>query len=263
MRAAMASDAGVAAEAFRRQSSILRQRARWEDAIVAARSSGEVAERAGLTELVAEAVHAEATVHQARGAYEEAVPLFERVLSLPAPPRVHASAHQNLGAIAAARGDFASARPRFHAAATGFRKAGYAFGEVTVYNNFGRAALDHGRFQLADDLLRQAAAAARDVADRDLVALVQMNQAEALLGLGRPSDAQPLVEEALEQFMAAGHVLRQIECLRVIGDIMRAQGDEASAVACYEHACQLAAENHAEAEVAKLRPRLSPPRTRP
>lgn len=261
-RAARAADPRIVAEALRRQSSVLRQRARWEEAIDAARASGELAERAGLADLVVEAVHAEATVYQARGAFAEAVRLFERVLSLPATPRVHASAHQNLGAIAAAQGDFASARPRFHAAATGFRRAGYAFGEATVYNNFGRAALDHGRFQLADDLLRQAAAAARDVADRDLVALVMMNQAEARLGLERPADALPLAEEALEQFMSAGHVSRQIECLRVIGDVMRAQGDHASAVACYEHACQLAEENHAEAEIAKLRPRLAPPGAR-
>jgi tetratricopeptide (TPR) repeat protein len=251
-------DPRVAAEALRRQASIHRLNSRWPEAIAAARASAELARKHGHVDLEAEALNAEAIVYQVRGAFDDAVPLLERVLELAgsAHPKIRGNALQNLGAIAAQRGDFPAARVRFLEAADSFRKAGYAWGEANVLNNFARAALDYGNFTLASDMLRSAHGAACRVGDKDLISLSLMNLAEATLGLGDPRQAQEQAEEALMFFSAADNAPRQIECLRILGDIFHAQSMADASVSCWEQALQLATEHEATSEVRKLRQRL-------
>lgn len=258
IEAAKDADPRVAAEAFRRQASIHRLNSRWPEAVAATRASADLARRHGHVDLEAEALNAEAIVYQVRGAFEEAVPLLQRVLELveASYPKIRGNALQNLGAIAAQQGDFPTARNRFLEAAESFRKAGYAWGEANVLNNFARAALDHGNFALAGDMLRNAHGAARRVGDKDLISLSLMNMAEASLALGDPRQAQEQAEEALMFFSAADNAPRQVECLRILGDVFKAQGTLESAVSCWEQALQLATEHDSTTELQKLRSRL-------
>lgn len=251
-------DPRIASEALRRQASIYRLSSHWPEAIAATRASAELAHKHGHVDLQAEALNAEAIVYQVRGAFEEAVPLLRQVLELVggAYPKIRGNALQNLGAIAAQRGDFPTARARFLEAADSFRKAGYDWGEANVLNNFGRAALDHGNFTLAADMLRSAHGAARRVGDKDLISLSLMNMAEAALGLGDPRQAQEQAEEALMFFSAADNAPRQIECLRILGDIFHAQDSRDASTSCWEQALQLATEHDSTSELRKLRERL-------
>jgi tetratricopeptide (TPR) repeat protein len=255
----------VAAEALRRQASIYRLRSKWPEAISATRASAELARAHGHVDLEAEALNAEAIVYQVRGAFDEAVPLLNRVLDLieTTHPKIRGNALQNLGAIAAQQGDFPAAKGRFLEAAEAFRKAGYAWGEANVLNNFARAALDHGNFTLAAELLRNAHAAARRVGDKDLISLSLMNLAEATLGLGNSGQAQEQAEEALMFFSAEDNAPRQIECLRILGDVFNAQKQLDAAISCWEQALQLATEHEATSELRKLGPRLSNARSTP
>ena len=257
--AAKHSDPRVAAEAFRRQASIYRLRSKWPEALDATHASAELARKNGLVDYEAEALNAEAIVYQVRGAFAEAVPLLNRVLELvgTAHPKIRGNALQNLGAIAAQQGDFPTARSRFLEAAEAFRKAGYAWGEANVLNNFARAALDYGNFRLAADLLKNAHGAARRVGDKDLISLSLMNLAEATLGLGDAGQAREQAEEALMFFAAEDNAPRQIECLRILGDVFNAQKQVDAAISCWEQALQLATEHEATSELRKLEPRLA------
>ena len=116
-------DPRVAAEALRRQASIHRLSSKWPEAIEATHASAELARKHGHVDLEAEALNAEAIVYQVRGAFQEAVPLLERVLELVGVsyPKIRGNALQNLGAIAAQHGDFPTARNRFLEAAEAFR----------------------------------------------------------------------------------------------------------------------------------------------
>jgi tetratricopeptide (TPR) repeat protein len=258
IEAANDPDPRIAAEAFRRQASIHRLNSKWSEAIAATRASADLARGHALVDLEAEAVNAEAIVYQVRGAFDEAIPLLHRVLELVGSrhPKIRGNALQNLGAIAAQQGDFPTARSRFLEAAEAFRKAGYAWGEANVLNNFARAALDHGNFALAADMLRNAHGAARRVGDKDLISLSLMNLAEATLALGDPRQAQEQAEEALMFFSAADNAPRQIECLRILGDIFHAQGVRDASMSCWGQALQLATEHEVMSELTKLRQRL-------
>lgn len=255
----------VAAEALRRQASIHRLNSRWTEAIAATRASADLARTHKLVDLEAEALNAEAIVYQVRGAFGEAMPLLDRVLVLAgtAHPKIRGNALQNLGAIAAQRGDFPTARNRFLEAAEAFRKAGYDWGEANVLNNFARAALDYGNFKLAADMLRNAHGAARRVGDKDLISLSLMNLAEATLGLGDPRQAQEQAEEALMFFSAADNAPRQVECLRILGDIFHAQSVADASLSCWQQALQLATEHDVTSELQKVRDRLAKNGSRP
>lgn len=257
--AATDADPRVAAEAFRRQASIYRLTSKWTEAIAATRASADLARSHGLVDLEAEALNAEAIVYQVRGVFEDALPLLNRVLELVGTkhPKIRGNALQNLGAIAAQEGDFPTARRRFLEAAEAFRKADYFWGEANVLNNFARAALDHGNFPLAADMLRNAHSAARRVGDKDLISLSLMNLAEATLGLGDPRQAQDQAEEALMFFSAEDNAPRRIECLRILGDIFSAQSMVDAAISCWEQALLLATEHEATSELRKLEPRLA------
>ena len=257
--AAVDPDPRVAAEAYRRQASIYRLSSKWPEAIAAARASAELARMHAQIDLEAEALNAEAIVYQVRGAFDDAVPLLNRVLELvgAAHPKIRGNALQNLGAIAAQQGDFPTARNRFLQAAEAFRKAEYTWGEANVLNNFARAALDFGNFTLAADMLRNAHGAARRVGDKDLISLSLMNLAEATLGLGNPAQAQEQAEEALMFFSAEENAPRRIECLRILGDVFKAQQMVEAANSCWQQALQLATEHEATSELRKLGLRLA------
>jgi predicted negative regulator of RcsB-dependent stress response len=83
-----------------------------------------------------------------------------------------------------------------------------------------------------------------------------MNLAEATLALGDPQQAQQQAEEALMFFSAAANAPRQVECLRILGDIFNAQGTRDASNSCWEHALHLATERDVVSEVQKLRERL-------
>jgi hypothetical protein len=102
-----------------------------------------------------------------------------------------------------------------------FQRVGYHRGVAIAHNNYGRAALEHGNFKLAADLLAQAVASARRTDDSDLVALATMNHAEAIAGLGDLEPAESLASSALAHFTSTGNTWRRVECLRLLGDIAR------------------------------------------
>lgn len=186
------ADPWLLSEVLRRQAYLHHARSAWETSLDFARRAASTAENVQLRDQQAEALITVAWVHVARGAYEDAVPELEKVASLTEDHRITGLALHNLGAIAAERGNWELSRAHFMESVKRFQAAGYQRGVAFAHNNYGRAALDHGNYVLAVDLLQQAVTSAQKAANPDLLALATMNVAEALAGTGELSRAETM-----------------------------------------------------------------------
>ena len=250
--AARSDDPAVLAEALRHQADIRRARCEWDLAVALARRSREVARAAAFPELEAEATNAEAAIYLTRRSFAEAEALFEEMLEITTDPRIQGIALQNLGISSAEQGHLEEARHRFLRSHDRFEAAGYTRGMATALVNSGRIALLEGEDEQAEALCTQADHLARRVGDLELSALASLNLAEALLRRGRPSDAEIPASVALGYFTGVGNQWRRIECLRLFGDLHRAEDDSESAWQCYSRALDLARETETLDEVAGL-----------
>jgi len=259
-RAAEASrHPSVLSEALRRAAGVHRARCDWDAALSAARRSAEVARAAGLVDLYAEALNAEANVCQSRGDFVAASALLERALALGPGSRVQGMALQNLGTIAARGGDLETAEQRYREAYERFHRAGYAQGEASALVNFGGVVNDRGDHELAEPILRRAINVASDLEDGDLAAIATKNYAEALAGQGRYSEAMYYASSALGFFSTAGQHWRQVECFVLVGDISAQLGERTAAHSCWSQGLELARRIGAAPEVAALERRLASP----
>jgi len=255
--------------AWRRRASVLRTRCDWEGALAAARESAAVAVRHGLVDAHAEALNAEAAVFQSQGDFAAAGPLLERILGMTTDPRIRGVALQNLGSVAAEGGDLETAEHRFLESYRCFQAAEYLWGQAFALNNYGRAAMDRDNFEIAERVLARAVDLAREIEDLDLAALATMNLAETMLCAGDLERADETASTALGYFEMAGNRWRRVECLRLLGDINRRDGQLEIARRCYAQGLELARELGVQLEITRLQDRLrafendSPAETQP
>lgn len=254
--AASGDDPLTVATAWRRRASVLRTRCEWDAALEAARESAAVAVRHGLDDAHAEALNAEAAVFQSKGDFDAARPLLERILGMTRDPRIRGVALQNLGAIAAEGGDFETAEHRFLESYRCFQAAGYVWGQAFALNNYGRAAMDRENFEIAERVLSRAVDLAREIEDLDLAALATMNLAETMLSAGELEHADEAASTALGYFDMVGNRWRRVECLRLLGDINRRDGQLEIARRCYSQGLELARELGVHLEITRLEERV-------
>ena len=248
----VATDAALLSEAFRRQSSVHRTRCEWALAIASAERAITAAREARLDDLHSEALSALAAVHRSRGDFDEAELMLEGALRLAHDERVRGIILQNLGGVAAEKNDLDTAQHKFVESYGCFRRSGYRRGEAFALNNYGRALLEGGHRAQAARVLAQAVAIARDVEDDELVALATLNVAETFFLVGDLTTAEGHVSEALGYFNHTQNAWRQIECLRLLGDITVKAQELATAVQCYVRGMQLALRIGARQELSVL-----------
>lgn len=244
-------------EAWRRQAHVRRLRCEWDGAIEAARRAAAIASSASLPGALAEALNAEAAVHQSRGDYDLARELYGRILNECADERIRGVALQNLASVCGMQGDYAAAEHWFRDALDAFERAGYAWGRAHVLNNLGRAAFEQGKLDDAEQSLLAAIEETKLIDDLDLLALARLNYAEVLLARSECTEAESLVSASLGHYATAGNQWRRIECLRVLGDLHMCSGMTETAPRFYEIALQLAEQIGAKAEQTLLRERLA------
>lgn len=238
--AADSEDPALVAEALRHRADIHRSRSEWDLALEHARRSASVAEQAGLDDLAAEALNAEAAVHMIHRSYDEAAGLLQRILKLTGDPRVLGIALQNLGVIAAEEGRIEVARGHFEASLARFRASDYSRGVAMALVNTGRVAFLEGDNERAEALCAEGEMEAQRVGDLEIAAMAAFNRAEALVRAGRPEDAEAPASVALGYFTGVDNGWRRMECLRLFGDLNRAVGDAEVARQCYERALEIA-----------------------
>jgi len=244
------------AEALRRQADVLRIRCEWDDALELAGRSELIAAGAGLVDVAAEAVNAQAAVHQSRGSLESAVPLYRRVLTTARRPRLRGVALQNLGAIAAMSGDHAAAAEHFEESIACFQADGYDRGVAIALNNLGRAALDQANYPRAEAALQRAIGHARQIDDLELASVAGVNLAEAFFRRGAFDHAEQEASAALGFFKVSGNLWRQIDCLRLLGDIRIERDQPDIALRLFEQALLIAERIGAQPEIPELNARI-------
>ncbi|HJQ21051.1 MAG TPA: tetratricopeptide repeat protein [Gemmatimonadaceae bacterium] len=249
-------DPAVRSEALRHLADVHRTRCLWDRALDFARQAQQVAAVAGLEQHRVEAVNAEVNILITRGDFPAAIPKLEAVARADVDPRLRGIALQNLGSILAQTGQQGAAARAFRESLGCFQAADYTRGQGIALNNLGRLMLDTGDAPEARPLLEAALAAARAVEDNDLVALVSLNLASVLCASGENEGAQDLAMSALGYFSQCDNRYREIECLRLIGDINVRCEDIANAERCYDLSLRLAEEIGADVEARLSRDRL-------
>lgn len=250
-------DPDTRAEALTREANVHRTRCNWDAALAAARAAQEIAAEAELPQRVAEAVIAEANILICLGDFATAIPKLEALVSDSPDPRVRGNALQNLGSIRAESGQLRAAERAFSESLGNFHKAGYSRGEAIALNNLGRLALDSKDATKAKPLLERALKLAREVEDSELAALASLNLAWALCSEGELDRSQDFAMAALGYFADCNNRWREIECLRLIGDINERGENVEDAGRCYETALRLAEQIGSESEIRTTKERLA------
>ena len=229
------------ADAHLRLARVYRANCDWDEAVREARVAVRLAEEAGSDDLAAEAMNVEVGVYQLRGEFDAADALAVAALPRARSPRVRGILLQNRGSVAAQRRQFDAAAALFDASVDAFHAAGYELGMAFALTNASAAARDAGDAERALDLAVRAAALARRLAAFDVLTLAVQNQAHALATLGRGDEAEAPLGEVLGHFTATCNVLRQAECLEVMGVLysLRPNYDD-TAARCFDLARTLA-----------------------
>lgn len=244
-------------EALRHQADALRVRCEWDAAVERAARAEQIARQDRLLDYAAEALNARAAIAQSRSELTEAAALYEEVLTLTETPRIRGCALQNLGALAAMDGDHDRAAAFFEGSLVCFRDDGYERGIAIALNNLGRASLDRGDHARAEEVLGPAVTQARQIEDLELASVALVNYAEALLARGELARGEEEVSAALGFFKVSGNLWRQVECLRLLGDLRRARGELDVATRLYEQALILGDQIGSQRETDEVRGRLA------
>lgn len=250
-------DPGYRAQALTHEADVRRAQCDWVAATEAARRAQGIAWDADLPERYLEALNAEANILSARGRFDEARPILERVAAGATDPRLRGIALQNLGTIHAQSGQRGAAERAFSESLGNFHKAGYDRGECIALNNLGRLALDGGDCARARPLLERAFAVARRLEDEDLAAIASLNLGWSLCEVGDVDRAQDHAMAALGYFAGCENRWREIECFRLIGDINMRCEDHANAERCYRISLTFAEQIGCEPEARATRDRLA------
>ena len=257
--ASATADPDLLAEALTREADVHRARCDWTQALDAARRAQVIAESATppLLQRLDEAVNAEANVLMCSGDFVAAATKYELIAAKSDDPRVRGIARQNLGSVYAQCGQPVAAEHAFSESLEEFQRAGYARGQGIALNNMGRLLLDQNKCAEGRLLLERALTLAREVDDLDLVALASLNLAGACCTEGKLDRAQDLAMAALGYYRDAENTWREIECLRLIGDVNVKCEDIANATRCYRLALRLAERIGSEPEMQVTQERLS------
>jgi tetratricopeptide (TPR) repeat protein len=199
-----------------------------------------IAEGIGADDLVAEAMNVEVGTLQVQGDFDAADKLAREAIKRARSPRVRGITLQNLGRSAAERRDFTVSDDYFEQSIVAFREANYEIGLAVALTNAAKAALDRGNPKRSIEIGEEAIGLARRLNALDILLSTVQNQAAALVAIDDLQAAEDLLTEALGHFTSARNLVRQAECLEIMGDISAKRGDNDTAARCFARAADLA-----------------------
>jgi tetratricopeptide (TPR) repeat protein len=223
-----------------RTARVYRAMADYPRCVAEAREAVRLADEIGAHDLAAEAMNVEVGALQVQSEYAAADALALQALERAQSPRVRGITLQNLGRSAAERRDFATSDRYFTESIDAFRAAKYDVGLAVALGNAARAALDRGDAERSIEIGRESIAIARRLNALDILLTSIENQAAALVALGNIESAESLLTEALGHFTSARNLLRQAECLEIMGQMSELRTDRETAIRCYTRALELA-----------------------
>jgi tetratricopeptide (TPR) repeat protein len=231
----------IAAEAWWRLANLHRLHSSWDESLIAAHRSAELAREHGLADIEADALNIEGAVWYVRGDFDRARPLYTRSLELATSPATRAKALQNLGALAAEERNFEEGERLFARSREAYRVAGDARGEAVSLLNIGRLQSDRGFPAVARATLEAAVVAARLTGDFEMHAAALLNLGIALSALGLSNEAEERITTAYGQFTIADIPAQRVRCLMQLATLSVTRGEASAAVVCLTHARVVAA----------------------
>lgn len=223
-----------------RSARVYRAMADYSRCIAEAREAVRLADAIEAHDLAAEAMNVEVGALQMQSQLDAADTLAIRALERAKSPRVRGITLQNLGRSAAERRDFETSDRYFDQSIDAFRSANYDVGLAIALSNAARAALDRGNAERSIEIGQEAIAIARRLNALDILLTSVENQAAAFVALGNLESAESLLTEALGHFTSARNILRQAECLEIMGQMSELRPDHETAIRCYTRALELA-----------------------
>jgi tetratricopeptide (TPR) repeat protein len=201
-------------------------RGRSKQALESAIRSREAAAGCGNRSQEAKAVFLEAWSNIRLGEFEEGVRLAEDLLEISREvdePVQLAEALNLKGVIAASLGSYDDAAEFFAEAARIYEDAGNEEKLMPILNNLGVIAELRGDYASAEQSYSEALARAREISDRDAELAFSSNLGGALVGLGRPAEAETILREVLE--LAPGEFSPLPETYQFLAEALLARGN--------------------------------------
>lgn len=237
---------------------VYRSMAKWSRAGEESAIAVQLARDSGADDLAAEAMNVQVGALQIQGFFDEADKLATTALALAKSPRVRGITLQNLGRSAAERRDFSRADEYFSESIEAFRASNYEVGLAVALSNAAKAALDRGDTMRSLSIGHEAISLARRLNALDVLLTAVQNQAAAFAAVGNVDSAELLLTEALGHFTSARNLIRQAECLEIMGQMSESRTNEPeTARRCYERARELAIAAGDHPLVERLTRRLS------
>jgi tetratricopeptide (TPR) repeat protein len=212
-----------------------RARGRFEEALQLYQKVGDLPGEANCIWSLGDIAWSRSDHEGARSRYEEALPLYRKVGSVLG----EANCIQSLGNIALRRSDDDGARARYEEALPLYRKVGDVLGEANCIKSLGDIALRRSDDEGARERYEEALALNRKVGS--VVGEANCIQSLGHIALARSDyeGARSRYEEALPLYRKVGDVLGEANCIRGLGDIALNRSDHDGARARYEEALPL------------------------
>jgi len=170
-----------------------------------------------------------------------------------------ARATNNLGAIAALRGDHEKALSLFRLSIPAYQKVGFRAGLAQTAHNLGIVYRDMGYLREAERHYQDALRRARQLDDERLAAMARVGRAEVAHLRGDDVLAAAEGHRALQSFVQIGDELGRADALKLLGSVSLSRNELGQATDYLQHALDLARE-HAnpllEAEILEVRGKL-------
>jgi predicted ATPase/class 3 adenylate cyclase/Tfp pilus assembly protein PilF len=212
--------------------------ARYEDALAIARELGDRQQEGKWLCNLAMVAHGLANYAEARSKYEGAVVIAREVSD----GRLEASSLGNLGVLASDMGEYQEALMRYEEALTIFREIGDRLNEAGYVGNIGRVSLRLGDYSESRSRFEEALAIARDLGDRQSEGYWIGSLGEVASQVGDYDEARRHCENALAIAREVGDRRSQRDWLGELGGIECKLGDHGEARACYQEALTIARE---------------------
>ncbi|MFD4789321.1 tetratricopeptide repeat protein [Streptomyces sp. NPDC058459] len=236
-------------------STVRSHRSRYEEAIAAAREALELARSLADSELEGECVHQLSIPLWQTGQYALVQSFQKQVLNSlnqTGSKLQLARSYNLLGITHLHLSENESAQQCFEASLSIFTEIDSARGMFNVLNNIAELSTKKGDLRSAELAYRKAISVADGRSDRRERATLQMNLANALVGLGKVEEALSLFSESLEVLREVGDLRGEAIALNGIGRAHRAAGRSEQALPLHVAALALARRVHAAGEVVEI-----------
>jgi tetratricopeptide (TPR) repeat protein len=236
------SEVRLRTEALRRLAVLHHLRAEPEVARDLCRQSVELAAKAGLSDLAADASNALAGFALERGDLVEAEERYIAALHLAGENiALLAKIEQNLGIVANIRGDWARALAHYSRSLEAYEVLSDEHGCAFAHHNLGMIHADTKQWVEADRHYQTCLELAEAAGDRHLSGIATMNRAEVRLALGDVDGAREGAEQALRIFSGVEARRHVAGAHRLLGMVYARKGTRALAESHLRSALEIAA----------------------